>query len=37
MNTHDWGVIKKLYKSAVKCYDQKQYKYIIEIAMISTP
>ena len=29
--------IKTLYKQAVKCDDQQQFKYIIEAYMVSTP
>ena len=29
--------IKKLYKSAVKCDDQQQYKVIIELCIVSAP
>ena len=29
--------IKKLYKQADKCDNQQQFKYILEVAMVSTP
>ena len=31
------GNINKLYKSASKCYDQQQYKAILEASMVYTP